>query len=299
MENLTLTTFSNELADLADAGAASVVQVLGAQRPASGVVHGADTIVTTARAIGREDGLRVRIAGADPSDAEFVGWDPATGIAVLRTSSAINFQSPVIAEAEPRPGQIVLALARSWSNAVTASAGIVAVVGGPLRTGRRRQISRVIRITAPMHDGFAGGALYDVSGRLTGLTTAAAIRGFGVAIPASIAWASAAKVLTAGTPRRGFIGLALQSVDLPAAQRPDGRERALLVLAITPGSPAETAGLIVGDVLVDFDGQPTESPDALLDLLTGDRVGRTVVARTLRGGALRDVQIGIVERPRP
>jgi len=299
MENLTLTTFSNELADLADAGAASVVQVLGAQRPASGVVHGADTIVTTARAIGREDGLRVRIAGADPSDAEFVGWDPATGIAVLRTSSAINIQSPVIAEAEPRPGQIVLALARSWSNAVTASAGIVAVVGGPLRTGRRRQISRVIRITAPMHDGFAGGALYDVSGRLTGLTTAAAIRGFGVAIPASIAWASAAKVLTAGTPRRGFIGLALQSVDLPAAQRPDGRERALLVLAITPGSPAETAGLIVGDVLVDFDGQPTESPDALLDLLTGDRVGRTVVARTLRGGALRDVQIGIVERPRP
>jgi S1-C subfamily serine protease len=71
------------------------------------------------------------------------------------------------------------------------------------------------------------------------------------------------------------------------------------VLAITPGSPAEAAGLIVGDVLVDFDGQPTESPDALLDLLTGDRVGRTVVARTLRGGALRDVQIGIVERPRP
>jgi S1-C subfamily serine protease len=299
MENLTLTTFSNELADLADAGAASVVQVLGAERPASGVVHGADTIVTTARAIGREDGLRVRIGGAEPSEAEFVGWDPATNIAVLRTSSAINIQSPVIAEAEPRPGQIVLALARSWSNAVTASAGIVAVVGGPLRTGRRRQISRVIRITAPMHDGFAGGALYDVSGRLTGLTTAAAIRGFGVAIPASIAWASAAKVLTAGTPRRGFIGLALQSVDLPAAQRPDGRERALLVLAITPGSPAEAAGLIVGDVLVDFDGQPTESPDALLDLLTGDRVDRTVVARTLRGGALRDVQIGIVERPRP
>jgi S1-C subfamily serine protease len=188
MENLTLTTFSNELADLADAGAASVVQVLGAQRPASGVVHGADTIVTTARAIGREDGLRVRIAGADPSDAEFVGWDPATGIAVLRTSSAINIQSPVIAEAEPRPGQIVLALARSWSNAVTASAGIVAVVGGPLRTGRRRQISRVIRITAPMHDGFAGGALYDVSGRLTGLTTAAAIRGLGPDRGHSAAW---------------------------------------------------------------------------------------------------------------
>ena len=212
-------------------------------------MHGANTIITTARAIGREDGLRVRVAGADPIEAEFAGWDPATGIAVLRTPGAIGVAGPSIADSEPRPGQIVLALARSWSNAVTASAGIVAIVGGPLRTGRRRQIPRVIRVTAPMHDGFAGGALYDASGRLTGLATAAAIRGFGVAIPASIAWASAARILTAGTPRRGFVGLALQSVELPPAQRPDGRERALLVLAVTPGSPADAAGLIVGDVL--------------------------------------------------
>ena len=217
---------------------------------------------------------------------------------MLRTPSAIGVPSPSIAETEPRPGQIVIALARSWSNAVTASAGIVAVVGGPLRTGRRRQISRVIRVTAPMHEGFAGGAVYDASGRLTGLATASAIRGFGVAIPASIAWASAAKILTAGTPRRGFVGLALQAVELAPAQRPDGRERALLVLAVTPGSPADAAGLIVGDVLLDFDGQPTESPDDLLDLLTGNRVGRTVLARTLRGGALREVSIDVVERPR-
>ena len=298
MPNSTLATLSDELADLTAAGAAAVVQVLGARRPASGVVHGANTIITTARAIGREDGLRVSVAGADPIEAEFAGWDPATGIAVLRTPGAIDAAGPSIADSEPRPGQIVLALARSWSNAVTASAGIVAIVGGPLRTGRRRQIPRVIRVTAPMHDGFAGGALYDASGRLTGLATAAAIRGFGVAIPASIAWASAARILTAGTPRRGFVGLALQSVELAPAQRPDGRERALLVLAVTPGSPADAAGLIVGDVLIDFDGQPTESPDDLLDLLTETRVGKTVVARTLRGGALREVPIAVVERPR-
>jgi serine protease Do len=298
MPNITLATLSNDLADLAAAGAGCVVQVLGSGRPASGVVHGADTIITTARALGRDDGLRIRVAGAEASEAELVGWDPATGIAVLRTPGAINVQSPSIAETEPRPGQIVIAIARSWSNAVTVSAGIVAVVGGPLRTGRRRQISRVIRVTAPMHEGFAGGALYDASGRLTGLSTATTIRGFGVAIPASIAWASAANVLTAGTPRRGFVGLGLQTVQLAPAPPPDGRERALLVLSITPGSPAEAAGLIVGDVLLDFDGHPTGSPDDLLDLLTEDRVGRTVVARTLRGGALREVQIGVVERPR-
>jgi serine protease Do len=298
MSNLSLASLSNELADLATAGAASVVQVLGARRPASGVVHGTDTIITTARAIGREDGLRVRVGDTDPAEAELAGWDPATGIAVLRTRSPLGVPAPSIADSEPRPGQIVLALARSWSHALTVSAGIVAVVGGPLRTGRRRQIARVIRITAPMHDGFAGGAVFDVSGRLTGIATGDAIRGFGVAIPASIGWAAATQILTAGTQRRGFVGLAVQPVELSVSQRPAGRERALLVVAITPGSPAEAAGVIVGDILLEFDGQSTESPEDLLDLLIGNRIGQTVGARTLRGGTARDVQMTVAERPR-
>jgi S1-C subfamily serine protease len=299
MSNTTLALLSDELASLTAAGAASVVQVLGGRRPASGVVHGTDTIVTTARAIGRDDGLRVRTDGAEAVEADLAGWDPATGIAVLRTRTRLAVQPPVTADAEPRTGEIVIALARSWTNAVTASAGIVAVVGGPLRTGRRHQISRVIRVTAPMHDGFAGGAIYDATGRLTGIATATVIRGFGVAIPASIAWAAAGQVLTTGTPRRGFVGLALQSVTLPPSQRPDGPERALLVVGVTPGSPAEASGLIVGDVLTHFDGHATASPEDLLELLTGERIGQAIVARTLRGGEMREVKIGVAERPRP
>ncbi len=296
MSNLSLASLSNELADLAAAGAASVVQVLGARRPASGIVHGADTIITTARAIGREDGLRVRVGDADPAEADLAGWDPATGIAVLRTRSPLEVPAPSLAESEPRPGQIVVALARSWSHALTVSAGIVAIVGGPLRTGRRRHIPRVIRVTAPMHEGFAGGAVFDVSGRLTGIATADAIRGFGVAIPASIGWASATQTLTSGTPRRGFVGLAVQPVALAVSQRPGGREQALLVVAVTPGSPAEAAGVFVGDILLEFDGKPTESPEDLLDLLIGNRIGQIVTARTLRGGTARDVQITVAER---
>jgi serine protease Do len=296
MSNTTLVALSNELGSLAEAGAASVLQVLGARRPASGVVHGPDTIITTARAIGREDGLRVRLPGGESVEAELAGWDPATGIAVLRARTALNVPAPSVADAEPRVGEIVLAIARSWSNALTASAGTVAVVGGPLRTGRRRQIARVIRITAPMHDGFAGGGLFDASRRLTGIATATSIRGFGVVIPASIAWAAASQLLATGTPRRGFVGLAVQPVELPASQRPDGRERALLITSVTAGSPADAAGLIVGDLLLEFDGRPTESPDDLLDLLTGSRVGQQAAVRTLRGGAVRDVQITIAER---
>jgi S1-C subfamily serine protease len=295
-----LAAFSNELADAVGKAAPSIVQVFGARRPASGVVYASDIVLTTARAIGREDGLRVRLPGTDNAgiEAELAGWDPATGIAVLRTRSPVPVQPPATAPAEPRTGEIVFAIARSWSNAVTASVGIVAVVGGPLRTGRRRAIARVFRVTAPMHDGFAGGGIFEASGRLAGIATASTIRGFGVGIPASIAWAAAAQVLTSGTPQRGFLGLAVQPVNLPASQRPGGRGRALLVMGVTASSPAEAAGLMVGDLLLDVDGQPTSTPDDLLNLLMDRRVGQEVVARTLRGTVEHDVRIVLAERPR-
>ena len=106
-----------------------------------------------------------------------------------------------------------------------------------------------------MHDGFAGGAFLDTSGGLIGIATAAAIRGLGVVIPASIAWKTAATVLEHGSLKRGYLGLAGQPVALPESQRAgDGREHALLVVGVTAGSPAAAAGVLVGDVLLDFDG---------------------------------------------
>jgi S1-C subfamily serine protease len=184
-----LTEFSNQLADAVASAAQSVVQVQGHRRPATGVVYAADVVVTTMRALGSDDGLRVRRHDGAVVEAMLIGWDPTTTLAVLR---APGLGAPAIepASAAPRVGHLALAVARSWSNALTASAGIVAVIGGPLPTGRRRAIDQVIRTTAPMHDGFSGGAFLDVSGRLLGVTTATRIRGLTVVIPSSIAWAS-------------------------------------------------------------------------------------------------------------
>jgi S1-C subfamily serine protease len=297
MSTSILSSLSDELVQRTAAAAPVVVQVAGARRPASGIVHGPDTVITTARAIGREDGLRVRLPDHTVLDADLAGWDPASGIALLRTRAPIGQTPPALAAHDARPGEIVLALARSWSNVITASSGIIAVVGGPLRTGRRRQIQEVFRVTAPMHDGFAGGAVFNAAGELIGLATAGQIRGFGVVIPASIAWASASQVQTTGTRRRGFIGVAVQPVALPPAQRLDGRERALLVVGITTGSPAETAGVHVGDLLLELDGKAVNEPDDLLDALSGHEIGATVTARALRGGAPHDLTLTVAERP--
>jgi S1-C subfamily serine protease len=296
MATSTLASLSNDLAELTAAGAGSVVQVGGRRRPASGVVHGPDTIITTARAVGREDGLQVRLPDDTAVGAEFVGWDPSSGVAVLRTQSPVTLTAPALSNDQPRTGEIAIALARSWSNAITASTGVVAVVGGPLRTGRRRQLERVIRITAPLHDGFAGGAVFNAGGALLGIATAAHIRGYGVVIPAPIAWAAASQLLVSGTPRRGYIGVAVQPVELPPAQRPQGREHALLVLGVSESGPAAAAGVNVGDLILDVDGKPTSSPEDLLDRLSEHAVGQTIVLNTLRGGTVREARVVIGER---
>ena len=296
MSDSILAAFSNHLADAVDAAAPSVVQVQGRSRPASGVVYAEDVVVTTMAAIGDEDGLHVRTPDGRTIDAELADWDPATHLAVLR-APGLNVPAAKPATAAARVGHLAIAIGRSWSNAVSASAGIVAVIGGPLRTGRGRAIDQVIRTTAPMHGGFAGGAFVDTAGLLLGITTAAEIRGFRVVVPAAIAWKAAADVLEHGTRRRGYLGIAGQSVSLTERQRSSGEsEQALLVVGIVPGSPAEAAGLLVGDIVVAFDGEPVTSPESLLDALAADRAGRTVPVRVRRGGAVTDVQVTVGER---
>jgi len=292
-----LTSFSNQLADVVAAAAQSVVQVQGRRRPASGLVYADDVVLTTVRALGREDGLRVRRHDGSALDAELAGWDPTTALAALRVPG-LGVRAIAPSTSPARVGHFAVAVARSWSNVITASAGLVSVIGGPLPTGRRRAIDEVIRTSAPMHDGFSGGAFLDTTGGLIGVATAASIRGLGVVIPVQIAWKTAETVLAHGRLRRGYLGIAGQPVALPESQRGgEGREGGLLVVGVTAGSPAANAGVLVGDIVLDFDGRPVESPEDLLDLLVGDRVGRKVPLRAMRGGSVVDLVVTVGERP--
>jgi S1-C subfamily serine protease len=286
---------STQIADLVARFAPSVVQIEGNGRPASGLVYGDDIVVTTARAVGRDEHPRVRRHDGEVVNAEVAGWDPATRLVAIRAG---GLTLPALAAAElPRVGELAVAVARSWSNVITATAGLVSVIGGPLPTGRRRSIEQVIRTSAPMHEGFAGGALLGVDGRLLGVTTAASIRGLGVVIPSAIAWTTVAELVRRGTLKRGYLGIAAQPARVSEKQKGTaGVDRALLVVDVKPGTPADEAGLFVGDLLLSVDGQALSSPDELFDLLVGERVGRTVAARVLRGGGVVDVAVTPAER---
>ncbi len=296
MSDTSLFSFSDGLADIVSAVSQSVVQVHGRRRPCSGLVYDTDRVLTTMRSIGREDGPQVRTDDARTITAELTGWDPATGLALLHVPD-LNLPAVRVAERPARVGHLAVAIARSWSNNITASVGNIAVIGGPLPTWRGRGIAQVIRTTAPMHEGFSGGAFVDVDGGLMGVATAAAIRGLGVVIPTSIAWETAATLRAHGGLKRGYIGIAGQPVRLTDRQRgAGGPEAALLVVNVGAETPADAGGLLVGDVIVSFDGEGVVSPEDLLDLLRGDRVGRAVPVRILRGGTAVDLTVTPAER---
>ncbi len=296
MTSSVLGAISNELADAVAEVAPAVVQVQSGRRPASGLVYADGVVLTTARALGRGDRLRVRRHDGQTFEAELAGWDPATGLAVLRVGS-LGVAPVAVSDGTARVGHIAVAVARSWSNAVTASAGIVSVIGGPLPTGFRRSIDEVIRTTARCTTALAAGRSSIRAASSSACRRRRRSAGLAVVIPVRIAWTTAAALIQHGTVKRGYLGLAGQPVRLPDAQRgSDDRDRALLVVAVTPESPAEAAGLLVGDLLLDFDGRPIGSADELLELLTTERIGHPVPIRIRRGAAPLDLTITVSER---
>src|SRR5260221_9253440 len=124
-----LTQFSNQLADAVAAAARSVVQVNGGRRPVSGLVYASDVVLTTMRGVGQHEHVPVRRDDGQVVQGDLAGWDPATQLAVLR-APGLGLSPIVRADAEARVGHLALAIARSWSNAVTATAGPLPGVAG-------------------------------------------------------------------------------------------------------------------------------------------------------------------------
>ena len=149
-----------------------------------------------------------------------------------------------------------------------------------------------------MNVSFSVGTFVDTAGGLIEVTTASAIHGLCIVIPASIAWKTAATLLEHGGSKRGYLGIVGQAVALPAHQAAvAGRTAALLVSAVSADSPAAQAGVLVGDILLALDSKPITSSDDLLDLLAANPIGQSMTLQVLRGGAVTDIAVTIGERP--
>jgi serine protease DegQ len=299
MENTdTLGAFSDGMADAVESIARSLVRVNGRRRRSgSGVVFAQDTVLTASHVLEREEDLSVETSDGRTLPARFAGRDHSTDLAVLSVDG-LNVEPAEPAEGNARVGQISLAVgSHSHGEGPRATLGVVSAVGGPVRTRRGPRLERFIQTDATPYPGFSGGPLIDARGKVLGILVSGWGRGAAFAIPVDIAWRTAGTLHERGSVKRGYLGILSQPVRLPDGERLGLTQRGgLLVVGVEDGSPAARGGLMVGDIIVTLDGQPVEDTDDLLVLLAGERVGRPVPVKLVRGGELTEIEITVGER---
>jgi S1-C subfamily serine protease len=293
-----LSQLSTASAEAASRAAGAIVQVHGRpRRPASGVVVAPERVLTTAHSVEWEDDhLKVRADDGRVLPATLAGRDPRSDVALLRVA---GLQAPPLPSADDvaPTGSIALILGRTWAGHLRARLTVLTSLPGPLRIGRGGAFDRLFALDVGPYPGFSGSAVVLPDGRLAGLATAGLIRATGLALPAPTLRQIADGLEQHGSVKRGYLGITSQPVEVPARQRANRDSGdGLLILSVADGSPADAAGLLIGDVLVAFDGTPVDDPETLLGLLGSARIGQATPITVLRGGAVHDMTVIVGDR---
>jgi S1-C subfamily serine protease len=285
------------MAAAAEKVGASTVMVNARRRiPATGIAYAADLILTANHVVEREEGIIVTLSDGTEVPAMVAGRDHGTDLALLRLERPLA--NPAETAQDARVGQLVLALGRPSDGGIEASLGVVSAVGGPVHT-RHGAIDKYIRTDTTPFPGFSGGPLADADGRVVGLNTSGFGHGAAITIPADLAWKIADQLAKHGSVRRGYLGVRSQGVEISdAAQQALKREQAtgLILIGVESDSPAEAAGLIVGDIIVAIDGQPIQTHDELFARLSGDAIDKSTPVEVLRGGQPQSINVKIGAR---
>lgn len=286
---------SGAAAAAVERGGQAVVRVEGSRRgPSSGLAWSADGVIVAAHHSLEWDEEVVVGLPDMAARATMVGRDPTTDIAVLRvTGSSTPLTPPSWAEPDRlKVGHFVLGLSRP-GRTVRATLGVVNALGDAWRTPAGGRVDRYLQSDLTPHAGLSGGLLVDLAGMALGMNTAGLLRGTATALPAATLRRVVGSLLSHGQVRRGLLGIATMAVRVPAAA-PE-QAAGLLLTAVQPGSAAEAAGLLLGDVLLSVEGQPVVTAGDLLPYLEEENIGRELGARVVRAGEVRDVRVKVGE----
>lgn len=259
-------------------------------------------LLTNSHVVHGASALRVTLADGSTHDADLVGDDPSTDLAVLRIGSSEPLPHAQLGEsAKLRVGQIAIAVGNPLGLAQTVTTGVVSALGRSLRSTSGRLIHDVIQTDAALNPGNSGGPLVNSAGQVIGVNTA--IIPGAQAICFATAIDSAKWVITQlfahGRVRRAYVGVA--GTNVPVARKVQ-RFHALpaasgvRVMEVVKGSPAALGGLRVDDTIVAIDGSPVESVDALQRLLDASRIDRPVQVSALRLTQKLDLWVTPVEQ---
>jgi S1-C subfamily serine protease len=256
----------------------------------SGFVFASDgLILTNSHVVEGAEHISVTTAEGETCIADLIGDDPHTDLAVLRVSSSSLHAAPLADGAALRVGQLVVAIGNPFGFQHTVTAGVVSALGRSLRARTVRLIENLVQTDAALNPGNSGGPLVAASTcEVVGVNTAVILGGQGIAfaVPSTTATRVISALLLHGKVRRSFLGVVGQETAIPRRlARAHGLrdDRGLVVTDVQSGSPAASAGIVAGDLIVDFGGTPVAGADDLHRLLTEDTIGRSLPVRILRG----------------
>ena len=254
----------------------------------SGVVFTPDGyVLTNSHVVGGAKRITATFPDGRMMGATLVGDDPDTDLAVLR----LDGEAPAFARLGDarrlRVGQLVIAIGNPFGFQATVTAGVVSALGRSLRARSGRLIDSVIQTDAALNPGNSGGPLVTSAGEVVGINTAiiAAAQGICFSISANTVEFVAARLIRDGRVRRSYIGLSGQNIVLPRRVmrfHDLARESGVRVEATAPDGAARAAGVLSGDVIVGFAGEPVGTVDELHRLLTEERVAKPATLTVLR-----------------
>lgn len=292
-----LDAYSQAVADAADAVTGSVVhlQVHGRQSPmgqatgsGSGFVFTPDGYaLTNSHVVNGARTLKAIYRDGREVEAEVVGADPDTDIAIVRLPGKHREWAELGDSAALRQGQLVVAIGNPLGFDCTVTTGVISALGRSLRSQSGRLIDDVLQTDAPLNPGNSGGPLVTPDGKVIGINTAviAGAQGLCFAIASNTAQYVVGEILKYGKVRRSYLGLGAQTIELPQQLQRELKRKVtggIRVAQMETGTPAAQAGLAPGDIILSFDGQDVGGVDDLHRLLTAEMLGKKVKLEVYR-----------------
>ena len=259
-------------------------------------------ILTNSHVVHGAAHLLVTLADGRREQAELIGDDPDTDVAVVRIHAPHLVPARLGDSHAIRVGQLVIAIGNPYGFQCTVTAGVVSALGRSLRSQSGRLIDNVIQTDAALNPGNSGGPLVTSRGEVIGVNTAVILPAQGICFAIGINTATfvAGRLIKDGRIKRGYIGVAGQNVPLPrhlVRRHTLAVSSGILVLSVEPHSPAQRAGVRPGDVLVGYAGRSVAGIDDLHRLLIEERVGLSAPLIVLRGDENLTLDVVAEESP--
>jgi len=254
-------------------------------------------ILTNSHVVHGAQEMEVTLLDGQSHHGRLIGEDPDSDLAVIRVDDASGFQPAILGSSQAlKPGQVVIAIGSPLGFQTTVTAGVVSALGRSLRSQSGRLIDNIIQTDAALNPGNSGGPLVNSRGEVVGVNTATipSAQGLCFAIAIDTAKRVAMQIMKYGKFRRGFIGIGGQNIEIPRKiVRHFGLSaaRGVLLVAVEENSPAQRAGLMERDVLVEFEGRPVETMDDLHRYLSEGRLGSVCSLSVIRRSVKLDLKI--------